>query len=432
MLENFEHHNLFSKDFQLFMDNDPHLYSLKTMKFVHPLDWWSRIDWKNPGIYILTGGRQIGKSTSTKLLIKHALETGLFKPKDAFYIPCDQIDDYHHLLKIIYLFLEEAKPEGGFLLIIDEVTFVKGWDRAIKAAADDGLFRKGFCILTGSDSIILKEAANRFPGRRGNADLADFHIHPLNFAEYFKLTGGDESKVFSSFEAFLKCGGYLRAINELHMFGEIRKATYLTFEQWIKGDFEKRGKNLSTLTYILKTLYETVATQVTYSSLAHKMGQVVKETFIDYIGFLQRMDVIFELQAFDQNTLHGFPKKARKIHFADPFIMDTIKRWLVEERFLKDAENEAVKVESIAAAHCLRKFPCYYIKTEGEIDIVAVVGKTFVPIEVKWTNQLRPQDMKQLMKYKNSVILTKRLNDGDINGIRSLSLPEFLLREKAL
>ena len=62
--------------------------------------------------------------------------------------------------------LDSDKYKKKFLLIIDEVTFVKDWDRVIKALADEGLFEHGLCILTGSDCLILKEAAQRFPGRR--------------------------------------------------------------------------------------------------------------------------------------------------------------------------------------------------------------------------------------------------------------------------
>lgn len=431
-------HNLFIEGLKRFEDNDPHLEKLKGLKFVYPMDWWKKIDWRLSGIFILTGGRQIGKSTSTKLLIKHALENKLFLPEQIFYLPCDQIDDDHHLTKTIKLFLEDIPVEMGnrFLLIVDEVTFVKNWDRSIKALADEGLFKNGFCILTGSDSVILKEAASRFPGRRGDADKVDFHIHPLNFRDYVKLTEPgyldqpekNIDSLFESFGKFQKCGGYLRAINELHTNGEIRKATYLTFEQWIRGDFERRGKNVRTLSAILKTVMETSGTQITFSSLSHKMGQATKETFIDYVNLLERMDILFTLQAFDQNTKLGFPKKARKIHFSDPFILDTIERWLVEERLLVQGDRDSLKAELIVASQFYHKYPTYYLKADGEIDVVVVMDKRFLPIEVKWINQLRAHDLKQLKKYEDSVILTKNTTSGSIENIKAIPLPLFLVQ----
>ena len=77
------------------------------------------------------------------------------------------------------------------MLILDEITFVREWNRGIKALADEGHFRKGFCILTGSDTVVLNEASACFPGRRGNASKVDFHIFPLTFKEYVQLTDPD-------------------------------------------------------------------------------------------------------------------------------------------------------------------------------------------------------------------------------------------------
>ncbi len=97
MLEQYARHNLFRESPAKFVREDPQLSSLKELAYVHPMDWWKGIAWNEPGIYLLTGGRQIGKTTSTKLLIKHALDKKLFSPQRIFYLPCDQIDDYHHL-----------------------------------------------------------------------------------------------------------------------------------------------------------------------------------------------------------------------------------------------------------------------------------------------------------------------------------------------
>jgi predicted AAA+ superfamily ATPase len=317
---------------------------------------------------------------------------------------------------------------------LDEVTFVSGWDKCVKALADEGIFRGGFCILTGSDTVILKEAAARFPGRRGNAAETDFHIYPLTFREYMELvapsllTGGEQklNDLFEAFDRYLKCGGYLRAINELHGFGKVREATYLTFEQWIRGDFDKRGKKLGYLLETLSVLFETSTTQVTYSKLSSKTGAMSKETFIDYCGILERMDVICTLEAFDQNTLRGFPKKARKILFLDPFIADVVGSWLVRERYADALMDESTKVESIVASNFKRFAPVYYIKAQGEVDVVVVVGRKFWPIEVKWTSQLRERDLKQLKKLKSGVILTKQSEPGDIGGIPTTPLPLFL------
>lgn len=437
MLDEYRLHNLFWGGVERFKNEDPHLSLLKEMPLVYHSHWWEHIDWQEPGILILTGGRQIGKTTSTKLLIEKQLSEKRFQPKSVFYLPCDQILDHRHLGRMLTHFFDQLSPQdSSFLLIIDEVTFVAEWDRTIKALADEGRFRKGFLILTGSDSIILKEAASRFPGRRGRAEKVDFHLYPLTFREYAGLVQPDVSResmhnierLFGLFAEYLRCGGFLRAINDLHKEGSIREATYATFEQWIIGDFIKRGKSEETLLLVLQTLYDVGVSQVTYSGLTQRSGTISKETFIDYCRLLERMDVVFSLEAFDQNKKRGFPKKAFKIHFTDPFIANVIEKWLVrEQRLGQNRREEATQVESCVAAQYRHLAPSFYIKAEGEIDLVLVTEKEFFPIEVKWSKQIRPSDLKQLKKYKNSVILSKGLIPGKIEEIASYPLPLFLL-----
>lgn len=430
-------HNLFQKGMEQYLSADPQLLSLQGLSFVHPMDWWRLIRWDQPGIYILTGGRQIGKTTSAKLLLKHLLQEKIFSPAELFYLPCDQIDSQRQLGERVRLILEElAKPSGRFVLIVDEVTFVEGWDRAVKALADEGWFRKGFCILTGSDSVVLKDAAGRFPGRRGEAEQTDFHLHPLSFAQYVALTKPEISTaqppdleaLLSCFQNYLLCGGYLKAINELHAKGKISEAVHRIFEQWIQGDFEKRGKSSHLLLGVLKNLFETMGSQITYSSLTHRMGEVSKETFIDYCNLLERMDVIFPLQAFDQNKKIGFPKKARKFHCRDPFIMDTLRHWLVRERLIEARDvMESEKVEGTVAAHCKMKFPTYYVKGKGEIDVIGILGNQIKAIEVKWTKQVRSLDASELKKFRNSVIVSRQ-HQGAYQEIPLVPVPLFLLQ----
>ena len=66
-------------------------------------------------------------------------------------------------------------------LIIDEVTYIRHWDKAVKFLADAGQLEDITLMLTGSDMLILSEARMRFPGRRGVADKVDFHLYPLSF-----------------------------------------------------------------------------------------------------------------------------------------------------------------------------------------------------------------------------------------------------------
>ena len=97
-------HNRFRDGLSAFIQQDPHLLQLSKLKYQHSSNWWGKLSFTTPGIYILTGGRQIGKSTSCKLLIKHCLEKSLFSNNNILYLPCDEIFDAQSLSALLRSF----------------------------------------------------------------------------------------------------------------------------------------------------------------------------------------------------------------------------------------------------------------------------------------------------------------------------------------
>ena len=85
-------------------------------------------------------------------------------------------------------------------------------------------------------------------------------------------------------------------------------------------------------------------------------------------------------------------------------------------------------VEACVANHIRRFFPTYYIKAQGEVDIAYVRDGRFWPVEIKWTNQLRPKSLKQIARYGNGEIWSKSRHSGEIEGVNVLPLPIELLR----
>ena len=85
-------------------------------------------------------------------------------------------------------------------------------------------------------------------------------------------------------------------------------------------------------------------------------------------------------------------------------------------------------VEACVANHFRRFFPTYYIKAQAEVDIAYVRDKRFWPVEIKWTNQLRPKTLKQIARYANGEIWSKSRHVGEIEGVKVRPLPIELLR----
>ncbi len=433
-----------------FGNRDPNLLNLASQPIIHKHQLLDELPRTEPGIYTLGGGRQIGKSTLLKQWMEQLLSCGI-PPKSIAFISGELIDDHHALLRLIQPLLGEM--EGALkYLIIDEVTYIKNWDKAIKYAADIRLFQNVIVILTGSDLALIKQACMTFPGRRGIAKKVNFHLYPLSFREYIQLMDPSAMNVFfqshdhiepekiswlyEQFDRYLCHGGFLTAINDLAKYNKILESTLITYSEWIRGDVLKRGKSETYLREIMTALIKKYGSQLSWNAIADSLSIDHPSTVSDYCHLLESMDAVFIQSALIEDKLIAAPKKAKKISFMDPFIYHAIQYWLepIPDPYAnqiipatKNPELSSKIVEACVATHYKRYFPTYYIKAEGEIDVAYIDKKKFWPIEVKWRNQIRAKDIKQISKYKNAKILARIEEFGSIDSIPLEPLPYALL-----
>ncbi len=64
------------------------------------------------------------------------------------------------------------------------------------------------------------------------------------------------------------------------------------------------------------------------------------------------------------------------------------------------------------------------------MDIAYIDQNRFWPIEIKWTQQLHPKDLKQILKYPNARIFSKQATLTEIHQIPVTFLPRALLQIK--
>lgn len=447
-------HNTHHRDPAGFSSRDPQLSVLDTLAVVHRPRMLDLLPESTPGIYSITGGRQVGKTTLLKQWMNHLLHRGV-PPLDIAYLTGELIDDHHSLVTAVRDFLGRKPSGSSSYLLIDEVTYIGEWDRGVKYLADAGLLRGVVLVLTGSDSVLIRDARARLPGRRGASAGPDFHLYPLSFHDVVRLRGvlgpseleaavADPATVTESdarflclaFERYLATGGYLRAINDMETHGSIAPSVYAVYCDWIRGDMLKRGKSERYLREVLGAIVRRLGSQITWNSLASELSIDHPATVADYVDLLSRMDVLTVLPALVEDRLAGAPKKARKVVISDPFILHAVRSWLQPaadpwtERtlpLLEDTEWAGRLAELCADGHHACRHPTYYIKAEGEVDIAYVEGGRFVPVEVKWTGQVRSGDLKQLRKYRNARIVSHD-TAATIHGIPNEFLPLHLLR----
>jgi len=310
-------------------------------------------------------------------------------PPAIIYLSGELIDDHHSLVRLIDDIIDEF-PQLSYLLV-DEITYIRGWDKGIKFLADAGRLEDVCLILTGSDMLILNEARMRFPGRRGTADKVDFHLYPLSFTDTVKLKkiveDGQEqlsktgllglpdstiALLFSAFDEYLRHGDFLTAINDIAANGRILPATLRTYSDWIRGDMLKRGKQEQYLREIIMAVLKRYGSQITWNNLLADLSIDHPKTVADYVQLLAAMDAVFILPALQEDRLCAAPKKAKKVFFTDPFIYHAMFNWistdsrdgslLMEEVTLADAARTGQLAEGSAAALCRRYLPTFYIK----------------------------------------------------------------------
>lgn len=455
--DDFQTHNLFKYSLAEFKARDPQLQRIAKLPFHYLSPLALEPNFKKPGIYLLTGGRQVGKTTFLKQYILQRLEKDRFDPNHMLFLASELISSYHVLIRLLEAFSKQNTLQYVF---IDEVNYIPDWDKGIKYLADAGFLENTIVILTGSDSLILRTAMQRFAGRRGNADQVDYIFYPLSFKEFALLKkpslntlcdsieattlstpnsqyNNSHSELMSLLQHYLIHGGYLPAIANYWQEKTILAGTLRTYIEWMIGDMLKFKKTEKQVVEILKGILTTYSTQISWHSLLKHLSIEHHQTVSDYCHLLEDIHVIYILEALNENTLTGAPKKNKKIYFQDPFIYHAASAFIYQNRSLQfiektvqDPKHSAALIEGIVISLCKRYYPTFYIKGNlGEVDVALIKNNAFHPIEIKWTSQLRAQDLKQIQQYQNGIILWNQPEERLFNETAIIPLPKFLLKE---
>ncbi len=446
MKEEFQIHNLFRESPDRFLKEDPHLRRAALQPFSYKSPLVDTPEFLKPGILMVTGGRQVGKTTCLKQFMAKVLQEGLINPENLAFLAGELIRDDSELLR--EMMAERKDKRGWQIIVIDEISYVKDWDKAVKFLADAGSLEEVTLILTGSDCAILRDAMKRFAGRRGPSAQVDFVFYPLSFPETVLIKNPELSGLVeacrahegssvlpsyqehaqnleSLFEEYLLHGGYLTAMADMMRTGSIEASTYRTYSDWLRGDILKHNRQEKYLLELLRGVMKRYSTQISWGSLAKELSIEHHKTVSDYVCILEDMNALIVLEALAEHNLTAAPKKAKKLYFEDPFIFHAV------ERMLGKSEPDCTSklVETIAIAAFKRRYgKTYYIKGDkGEVDIAYVKGESFFPVEIKWTTQLRPEDLKQVMVYQNSLILGRQRCASQIAQVPCLPLVYYLL-----
>ncbi len=263
----------------------------------------------NPTIIVITGHRRVGKST---LFLQIA--NSFFK-EDYYYLDFSDpilkkitVEDF---LKIEEIFLKEFKKRKAFFF--DEIQGVPDWNLFVNQ-----LREKGYkCFITGSNAELLsKEISTYLTGRH-----KDFELYPFSFKEYLsfnkvekgQFTTSKNAQLLSYFDKYLNSGGFPEVVvyNQNELLKDIYKDVILK-DVALRWDL----KNISELEDLSFYLLSNSTQEYNYNSLKKQVNIKDAKTIKQYINFLCKTYMFFEVSQFDF-SLNKQRKRNKKIYILD-------------------------------------------------------------------------------------------------------------------
>ena len=108
---------------------------------------------KEPGLIIVRGPRQYGKSTWLDMNLRWSAQE--FGKGSSYYLNGDELMTAEALVsEMVHLHAAYHPDAKVKRLFIDEITAIPEWEKAVKRLLDQGLFRDVLIITTGSDLFI--------------------------------------------------------------------------------------------------------------------------------------------------------------------------------------------------------------------------------------------------------------------------------------
>ncbi len=347
---------------------DPHLLQLQSGPFRRHFAPTPR----QSGLYCIRGPRQIGKSSWLKSIL------AAVTPKhSAFYLSCENIRDHVELAEIL------RSVKGRRYILLDEITFVKEWARAIKHAADAGDFH--ILVLTGSHAADLRRGMDRMPGRWGHG--GEFTLLPMTFDE---VVGAREEARWrptkeshlAAVRHYLQCGGFPPAVAEVGKTAHTPHTALTTYRQWLAGDFARFGKQELYLREVLLQLALTMGTPISTQKLAQRTQIGSHHTVQEYLELLEDCFALRTCYAIDEKTAGLRFRKEKKYYFTDPLIYWLALDWGGVPADASAHERLAEMVAHEALARRYPRFGYFHSPRSGEIDFFA--PKQWA-LEVKWS-----------------------------------------------
>lgn len=398
-------------------------------------------------ILSIIGPRRVGKSTLIYQTIHHLLEEKKVEPKRILFFSGDDpslfFGENDRLSNVLEVYFDEileeniAKLSSKVYIFIDEVHFIKNWQKFLKVYFDRKYNIK--FIITGSSSLhLFKDSNESLLGR-----IENIYVLPLTFAQFlnfyrtyisktsdlsipkFKLDEPETS--FKNLEIFyynkdLKLD-ILKILKEYMLVGGYPEYFEICdidiWQRRLVDDIISRGIYKDILTMypihnpeILEKLLYFIADNnsqtFSYTGMT-KNFSIDTVTLMNYIGYLKQAFLVNVLENYSTN-MGKIIRSNKKLSILDNGIQNALlKKKMLSDDAIGHIMEGIVGFDIRLLCEKENYAPYYYRNSlKEEIDIVLDRKIDVIPIEIKYTNQIDISDTKSIHKfiekYKNNAI----------------------------
>ena len=336
-------------------------------------------------ILLLTGPRQVGKSTLFKELFREEYK----------YFSLDDPILKEQIINDPRLFLKN-NPEK---LIIDEIQYAPSIFPYLKMKVDENR-EDGMYLMTGSQAFVLmKNVSETLAGRVGILELQGISLREQFDVEFNKPFIPNEEYISEREKNITEYTNLWQRIHRGYMpelvFNDKKKWEFF-YSSYVQTYIERDVRDLITISDESKFLKFMISLAsrsgelLNYGAVANEVG-VSNETVKRWVSVLRTSRIIYLMEPYFNNHLKRVIKTP-KIYFMDVGLLAYLTKWPTPETLANGAKAGNI-FETFVISEIVKSYlnagiinpPLYFYrdKDKKEIDLIIEEAEKIYPIEIK-------------------------------------------------
>ena len=356
-------------------------------------------------ILLLTGPRQVGKSTLFKELFREEYK----------YFSLDDPILKEQIINDPRLFLKN-NPEK---LIIDEIQYAPSIFPYLKMKVDENR-EDGMYLMTGSQAFVLmKNVSETLAGRVGILELQGISLREQFNIEFNKPFIPNEEYISEREKNITEYTDLWQRIHRGYMpelvFNDKKKWEFF-YSSYVQTYIERDVRdliNISDESKFLKFMISLASRSgelLNYGAVANEVG-VSNETVKRWVSVLRTSRIIYLMEPYFNNHLKRVIKTP-KIYFMDVGLLAYLTKWPTPETLANGAKAGNI-FETFVVSEIIKSYlnagiinsPIYFYrdKDKKEIDLIIEEAEKIYPIEIKMSASPDKEMVKNFSVLKGKI-----------------------------